>query len=190
VNKTGRTESKKSRKTLILGIGNPILKDDRAGCLLVQLLRRHVSSPDVELRETGLAGLNLVEILAGFDSAIVIDAIQSGGVPGEVYCLQPKDFHTEKVNRYDQHSTGLLPALELGKSLGWPMPEDVTIVAIEAGDVANFGEELTPDVEKAIPVALKIILELLDERQQQPREKRGKMKFFKGRGERWSLNQK
>ena len=168
MSKTGRAGSKKSARTLVLGIGNPILRDDRVGCLLVQLLRRHVSSPDVELRETGLAGLNLVEALAGFDSAIVIDAIQSGGVPGEVYCLKPEDFHIEKVSRYDQHSTGLLPALELGKSLGWPMPEDVTIVAIEAGDVDSFGEELTPDVAKAIPVALKIILELLEGRSEPP----------------------
>ena len=168
MNKTGRAGSEKCARTLILGVGNPILKDDGAGRLLVQLLRRHVSSTDVELRETGLAGLNLVEALSGFDSAIVIDAIQSGGVPGEVYCLRPEDFHTAKISRYDQHSTGLLPALELGKSLGWSMPEDVTIVAIEAGDVAHFGEELTPDVAKAIPVALKIILELLEGRLIQP----------------------
>ncbi len=190
MSKAGRAGSEKGARTLILGVGNPILRDDGAGRLLVQLLRRHVSSTEVELRETGLAGLNLVEALSGFDSAIVVDAIQSGGVPGEVYCLRPEDFHTEKVSRYDQHSTGLLPALELGKSLGWPMPEDVTIVAIEAGDVANFGGELTPAVKKAIPAALDLILELLDERQQQPRETRGKMKFFKEREERWSLNQK
>lgn len=168
MSKTGRAGSEKGARTLILGVGNPILRDDGAGRLLVQLLRRHVSSTNVELRETGLAGLNLVEALSGFNSAIVIDAIQSGGVPGEVYCLRPEDFHVARVSRYDQHSTGLLPALELGKSLGWPMPEDVTIVAIEAGDVAHFGEELTPDVAKAIPVALKIILELLEGRLRQP----------------------
>jgi len=168
VSKIGRTGSEKSARTLILGVGNPILRDDGAGRLLVQLLRRHVSSTEVELRETGLAGLNLVEALSGFDSAIIIDAIQSGGVPGKVYCLRPEDFHTARVSRYDQHSTGLLPALELGKSLGWPMPEDVTIVAIEAGDVAHFGEELTPEVARAVPVALKVILELLEGRLKQP----------------------
>ncbi len=168
MSKIGRTGSEKSARTLILGVGNPILRDDGAGRLLVQLLRRHVSSTEVELRETGLAGLNLVEALSGFDSAIIIDAIQSGGVPGKVYCLRPEDFHTARVSRYDQHSTGLLPALELGKSLGWPMPKDVTIVAIEAGDVAHFGEELTPEVARAVPVALKVILELLEGRLKQP----------------------
>ncbi len=158
---TTRTEAEKNRKTLILGIGNPILRDDGVGHLLVQMLRRRFSGPNIEFQETSLAGLNLAELLAGFRSAIIIDAIQSGGIPGEVYCLRPQDFNRQKVNPHDQHRTGLLPALELGKSLGWPMPEDVTIVAIEAEDATSFGDDLTPDVEKAIPVALKTVLELL-----------------------------
>jgi len=130
--------------------------------------------PGIELQETSLAGLNLAELLVGFDSAIIIDAIQSGGIPGEIYCLKPRDFHIKSVSQYDQHSTGLLQALELGKSLGWPIPDDVTIVAIEAEDLTSFGDDLTPAVAKAVPAALKIILGLLDERQEQPRETRGK----------------
>lgn len=170
VGKIRDTEVKKSPRTLILGIGNPILRDDRVGHLLVQILRSRFSGPGIEFQETSKAGLNLAELLAGFDSAIVIDAIQNGGIPGEVYCLKPRAFSSQKANQSDQHRTGLLQALELGKSLGWPMPEDVTIVAIEAEDATSFGEDLTPAVEKAIPVALDKILHLLESRQEQPDE--------------------
>ncbi len=166
------TETERNRKTLILGIGNPILRDDRVGHLLVQILRSRFSSPDIEFQETSLAGLNLAELLAGFDSAIVIDAIRNDGIPGEVYCLKPQGFGSQKANQNDQHRTGLLQALELGKSLGWLMPEDVTIVAIEAGDATSFGEDLTRAVEKAIPVALDKILSLLESRQERPDETR------------------
>lgn len=171
VNKTKRTEIKTSTRTLILGIGNPILRDDRVGHFLIQELRSRFSSPGIELQETSFAGLNLAELLLGFDSVIIIDAIQSGGVPGAVYCLKPRDFHTKSVNHYGQHGTGLLQAMELGKALGWPMPEDVTIVAIEAEDLTSFGDDLTPAVAKAVPTALKIILELLDGQHEQPCEK-------------------
>lgn len=171
VNKTKNTETKTSTRTLILGIGNPILRDDRVGHFLIQELRHRFSSPGIELQETSLAGLNLAELLSGFDSVIIIDAIQSGGVPGTVYCLKPRDFHAKSVNQYDQHGTGLLQALELGKALGWPMPEDVTIVAIEAEDVTSFGDDLTPAVAKAVPAALKIILELFDGQHEQPGKK-------------------
>ena len=160
-------EMKKSARTLILGIGNPILRDDRVGHLLVQLLRTRLSNPDIELQETSLAGLNLAELLSGFDFAIIIDAIQSGGTPGKVYCLEPQDLHTRNVTRYDQHSTGVLQALELGKALGWPMPETVALVAIEAEDTANFGDDLTPSVAEAVPVALNLVLELLAKQQEQ-----------------------
>jgi len=171
---TTHTETERNRKTLILGIGNPILRDDGVGHLLVQILRGRFSNPDIEFQETSLAGLNLAELLAGFDSAIIIDAIQSGGIPGEVYCLKPRVSSSQKANQNDQHRTGLFQALELGKSLGWPMPEDVTIVAIEARDATSFGEDLTPAVEKAIPVALEKILHLLESRQELPDETRVK----------------
>jgi len=52
------------------------------------------------------------------------------------------------------------------------MPEDVTIVAVEAGDATSFGEDLTRAVEKAIPVALDKILSLLESRQGRPDETR------------------
>jgi len=167
MHKAKHTGREKNTKTLVLGIGNPILKDDRVGHLVVKLLRSRLSNPDVELQETSLAGLNLAEFLAGFDFAIIIDAIQSGGIPGKIYCLKPRDLYTRSVNQYDQHSTGLLQAIELGKALGWPMPEDVAIVAIEAEDAANFGSDLTPAVAEAIPAASKIVLELLDKRREQ-----------------------
>ena len=167
VDKTEPAEIKKNARTLILGIGNPILRDDRVGYLLVQLLRNRLSNPDIELQETSSVGLNLAELLSGFDFAIIVDAIQSGGSPGEVYCLKPQNLQARSVNRYDQHSTGLLQALELGKALGWPMPEDVAIVAIEAEDAANFGDDLTPSVAEAIPAALKMVLELLNKQREQ-----------------------
>ena len=160
MNKTKPAETEKNHKTLVLGIGNPILRDDGVGHFLIQKLRSRVSSPAIVLQETSLAGLNLAEFFVGFKSAVVIDAIQSGNTPGAVYCLKPEDFNVQ-LNQNDLHGAGLLQALELGKSLGWPMPQDVTIVAVEAGDASNFGDDLTPEVEKAIPVALEKIENLL-----------------------------
>jgi hydrogenase maturation protease len=162
VSKTVTVETEKNHKTLVLGIGNPILRDDRVGHLLLQILRGRISSPDIVFQETSLAGLDLAEFFVGFKSAVVIDAIQSGGTPGAVYCLKPEDFAV-RLNRSDLHRIGLLQALELGKSLGWPMPQDVTIVAVEAGDAGSFGDDLTPEVAKAIPVALEKIENLLSD---------------------------
>ena len=105
-----------------------------------------------------------MELLAGFDRAIIIDAIQSGGTPGEVQWLTPQDFNVNDTDVYSQHSIGLLQALELGKDLAQPMPEEIAIVAIEAEDVTSFGEDLTSEVEKAVSMTLEQILLRLNER--------------------------
>jgi hydrogenase maturation protease len=127
------------------------------------MLRSRISSPGIEFQETSLAGLSLAEFLVGFKSAVIIDAIQAGGVPGAVYCLKQEDFDSQSASKNDPHRTGLLQALELGRKLGWSMPQDVTIVAIEAGDISSFGDDLTPEVEKAVPEALEKIESLLGE---------------------------
>lgn len=149
-------------KTLILGTGNPILRDDGIGPRIVQELEGLISTPEVTLRQTSLAGMSLVELLIGFDRVIVIDAIQTGGKPGEVYRLTPDSF-TSTQDFASHHSVGLLQAVELGKKLDQPMPREMLIVAIEAKDVSNFGEGFTPEVENAIPLAVEQVLAELKE---------------------------
>ncbi len=79
-------------KTLVLGMGNPILRDDRIGLRVLEELEGLFFDSDVTLRTSTLAGMNLLECLIGFDRAILVDAIQTGGEPGSVYRLSPQDF--------------------------------------------------------------------------------------------------
>jgi len=149
---------------LILGLGNSILSDDGIGPRLVQELRGKISDPEVELRETSLSGLSLLEAISGFSYVIVIDAVQSGGSPGQIYWLAPEDIDDQGDYAYLHHNMGLLKMLELGKNLSLPVPEEISILAIEAEDVSTFGEDLTPEVEKAIPAAVKLVLSEIDKR--------------------------
>lgn len=143
---------------MILGIGNMILRDDGIGPRLIQELRNIISDPDIALRETSLSGINLMELLTGFDHAIIIDAIQTGARPGEIHWLAASDFATQHGDVSSNHNMNLFQAIELGRDLGEPMPKEITIVAIEAENVTDFGEALTLEVESTIPVALEQIL--------------------------------
>ena len=152
-------------RTLILGLGNSILRDDGVGPRLVQELRGKISDPTVELRETSLSGLNLLESISGFGYVIVIVAVQSGGTPGQIYWLTPEDIGDQGEYAYLHHNMGFLKMLELGKNLSLPVPEEISILAIEAEDVSTFGEDLTPEVEKVIPAAVKLVLSEIAKRQ-------------------------
>ena len=144
-------------KTLVLGIGNPILKDDGIGLRVVQKLEGSFSDPGVTFLQTTLAGLNLLDLLSGFDRAIIVDAIQTGGRLGQVYRFSPQDFMTRHEFPY-LHNIDFFQTLLLGRMLTENMPEKVVIVAIEVKDVSDFGEGLTPEVESAIPDAVDLVL--------------------------------
>jgi hydrogenase maturation protease len=148
-------------KTLILGLGNPILSDDGVGCRVAMALKDMLQEPGVDVLEAGLAGLDFLDILAGYDRAIIIDAIQTGaGVPGQIYRLEPEIF-ADTRHTGTPHDVNLATALELGKKLGLPLPQQITIFAIEVKDVTSFGEKCTPEVAQAIPTCANMILQEL-----------------------------
>ncbi len=67
-------------KTLVLGLGNDILCDDGAGLYVARELKKTLANrKDFSVAEASLAGLGLLDLLAGYDKAIVIDAIQTRG---------------------------------------------------------------------------------------------------------------
>jgi hydrogenase maturation protease len=146
-------------KTLVLGLGNPILSDDGVGIRVAQEVREKLNDPQVTVAETSGAGLSLLDSIVGYDKVILIDAIQTKeGQAGQVYRMGTEDFPSAKYFP-SPHQINLLTALELGKILNLAMPQEITIFAVEARDITSFSEKCTPEVEKAIPEVVKMVLE-------------------------------
>jgi hydrogenase maturation protease len=141
-------------RTLVLGLGNPLLRDDSVGLRVVRALRPALEGmPDLEIAEDYHGGLRLMERLVGYDRAIIVDAIRSGAPVGTCHLLSPLDMPTR--HSASSHDVDLTTALDLGRYSGAHLPrnEDVLLVAVEVADVETFGEDLTPGVEAAIPEA-------------------------------------
>jgi len=148
-------------KTLVLGLGNLILSDDGAGIRVAQEVGKQLNDPQITVSETSAAGLSLLDSIVGYDKVIIIDAIQTKkGQAGQIYRMKSEDFSFAK-HFSSPHQTNLVTALELGKMLGLAMPQKITIFAVEAKDIASFSEKCTPEVERAIPEAVKMVLEEL-----------------------------
>ncbi len=149
-------------RTLVLGLGNPIVSDDSVGLRVAAELRSHLGGADgVEVDEDYWGGLRLMERMIGYDRAVVIDAIQTGAPPGTIHRLQVDDLPTQRSA--SAHDANLPTALALGRQAGMHLPPDdaVALVGIEAVDILNFGERLTPEVEAAIPRAVALVLDIL-----------------------------
>jgi len=148
-------------KTLVLGIGNPILSDDGVGIRVAQEVGKKLNDPHITVAETSAAGLSLLDSIVGYDRVIIIDAVQTEkGQAGQIYRMKPEDFSFAK-HFSSPHQINLVTALELGKMLDLAMPRKITIFAVEAKDITSFSEECTPEVEQAIPEVLKLVLQEL-----------------------------
>lgn len=168
---SGSVQSPVAPRTLVLGLGNPILRDDGVGWRVVEEVQARgapvrtpygatTSTDGVEFDWVALGGLALMERLVGYERVVLVDAIRTrDGQPGTVYRLSLDDLPTLNANAV--HDATLKAALELGRRLGAVLPDDVTIIAVEAADVLSFGEGLSPAVEAAIPVAADLVFQTL-----------------------------
>jgi len=149
-------------KTLILGMGNPILSDDGAGIRVAQEVGEKLNDPQITVAETSGAGLSLLDSIVGYDKVIIIDSIQTKeGNTGQIYRMGPEDFSFTK-HFSSPHQINLATALELGNVLDLAMPQKITIFAVEAKDITTFSEKCTPAVEQAIPEVVKMVLQELN----------------------------
>jgi len=150
-------------KTLILGLGNPLITDDSVGLRVARELKPRLDRrPDVEVDEDYWGGLRLMERMVGYDRAVVVDAICTGAPPGTIHRLRPTDMPTQKSA--SAHDVNLPTALAFGRQGGLLLPADdqIVLVGIEAADVLTFAEQCTPEVEAAIPRAVGDVLQVID----------------------------
>jgi hydrogenase maturation protease len=166
-------------KTLIIGLGNPILGDDGVGWAVAEQVRTALShrtpsaldslesgEVDIEVDNASLGGLSLMERLTGAERVILIDSIFTGlKTVGTVSQFTLSDLPDRSAGHSaSAHDTSLRNALNVGRSMNIDLPEDgnVFIVAIEAANVYDFSQELSPAVARAVPQAIKTVLDLLD----------------------------
>ncbi|MEW6684661.1 MAG: hydrogenase maturation protease [Candidatus Edwardsbacteria bacterium] len=138
-------------KTLILGIGNPILSDDSIGLIVVRRLKEE-KIKNIEVKETTTTGLDLLELMRGYRNLIAIDAMKTGKFPpGIVVELKREDIACA-LHLVDSHTIDFFTALELGRKLHpAEMPKKIVIFGIEVSNTTTFSENLTPLLQKKLP---------------------------------------
>jgi len=144
--------------SVIIGLGNDILSDDAVGPAVARLVHARLPISSAELREAAVGGIALVEMLAGFRKAVIVDAIlTSGGRAGDCYLLDLAESPPSRRTAMT-HEIGLLEGLEFGRRAGLPLPEVLRVYAVEVADPHTFGTEMTPEVRAAVPrVAARIL---------------------------------
>jgi hydrogenase maturation protease len=161
-------------KTLLIGLGNPILGDDGVGWVVAEQVRSALSHPaagipdpqTVDVDTASLGGLSLMERLTGYERVILVDAIFTGTQPvGAVSQFLLDDLPDLSAGHSaSAHDTSLRNALHVGREMDILLPtdENVTVITIEAEAVYDFSQELSPAVAAAVPLATKKVLEMIN----------------------------
>jgi hydrogenase maturation protease len=151
-------------RTLILGIGNSILGDDGIGVCVAQELSAQIKNENIDVRDVSVDGLNLLEIIIGYDKLVVVDAIMTKeGEVGDIYRLKPERIGDPSRSAISPHHFNLATTLEIGKKL-FPneMPEEVIVYAVKAEDVTGVTEKMTKKMMEAVPEVVRLVIEELD----------------------------
>lgn len=169
----------------VLCLGNEIVSDDAVGPVVAEQLRRRLAqvgallptptSGDpavtvdawelprlgpVELVETALTGMYLLDFVIGASRLIVVDsAVTGAAASGTVMELTERDLDGPRGS--SAHYIGLLETLDMARALGLGVPPDVTIVAVEAGDYWTIGGRMTAAVEASVPVVVERTMALI-----------------------------
>jgi len=138
---------------LVLGLGNDVLTDDAVGLRVARAAAALLAGrPDAVVRETAEMGLALLDEIVGFESLVIVDAIQTGQAPaGTIHEFGAGELDGRRLSA--PHFLGVGETLFLGQRLGLPMPRMVRIIAIEAGDPFTLGSTMTPAVEAVVGTA-------------------------------------
>lgn len=146
-------------KTLILGLGNPILTDDAAGLQAARRLHSLLGRGEIDLVEAATAGLQSVQLLLGYDRAVIIDVMPDPERVGSLRRLSLEELgHPSSPVT---HGIGLGRALQWAREAGLAVPASVEIYAIAVKDPWTFGEGLSPEVEAALPTVVQQIADEL-----------------------------
>ncbi len=151
-------------KIIVIGLGNPILGDDGVGWKVAEgISKLELFRSRVDFDCLAVGGLALMERLVGYDRVILVDAIQTGDkTPGTVILTQLNDIpERDFASLTSAHDASLQTALKLGREMGYQLPEQIDIIGIETRRIYEVSEELSPEIDAAVPQAIRIACEFL-----------------------------
>jgi hydrogenase maturation protease len=142
-------------KTIVLGVGNQILGDDGVGIHVVKELKKQIKDPNITLDDAVTGGMNLLDLLLGYDKAIIIDAVKTNdGQTGDVKRIPLSNFST--MHSCNPHDVSLIEAIEMAKKMGEDkIPKEIIVIGILMKEIpCEFGEKLSEKISSAVPKAI------------------------------------
>lgn len=141
------------KKIGIIGLGNPLQKDDGIGILLLEKLSqiKEELPVNIKLIDGGTGGMNLLHDLARFDKILIIDAVNLNQRPGDTKFFDINDIVSKKISLGNStHESDFTKIIQLSKNLD-EAPDKIFVFGIQPKDV-SFDQNLSEDLAEKLDI--------------------------------------
>lgn len=144
-----------SGKTVVVGIGNVLLKDEGIGVHVVREMGRMNLPDSVELVDVGTSTLDLLSYIEDAEKLIIVDALEGGEEPGTIYRFTPEELILKEETPDSAHLLGPMDTLRMAKRLGC-QPSTV-IIGVEP-EAIDWGMDLSPHLGRRMTQIVKAVM--------------------------------
>ncbi len=139
----------------IIGVGNPLMRDDGFGPRVIEALQRRGVPEGVEAVDAGVGGVTLVGLLEGVARVLLIDAVRMGAPPGALRMFPLKGGGTKQPAHFSLHETRLRSVVDFADALG--IRPEIVVLGVEP-EAVEAGLGLSLAVEGAVAEAIELVL--------------------------------
>ena len=153
-----------AQRIVILGIGNPLKKDEGVGVRVAEeIMERYELPATVDIVDAGTMGMSMLPFFDTYDVMLVADAVDGTDLPpGTVVLMTPDEVAPNQVmhSLHDMRFPDVIAAADL---IGYEV--EAVIVGVQVGEISEDAQiGLTPAVEAAVPQVVEALMGLLAER--------------------------
>jgi hydrogenase maturation protease len=136
------------KDTVIIGIGNILLKDDGVGVHVIKELENEKLPSTTLLVDGGTSTLDTLGFFLDYKRVIIVDCLRAGLKPGTIYKIKPEDIKNYKKENLSIHDVQILDVAKMANMMGrYPQ---IVIFGIEPEEIA-LGLEMTDTMISKVP---------------------------------------
>jgi len=144
-------------KTVVIGLGSPLMADDGLGiAALHELATRWAFSPSVELIDGGTWGMQLLPEIEDADRLLLVDAVNVGKRPGDRVRLERDELPIYFSQHISPHQIDLREVLAAAELRG-TLPDETVVIGMQP-DALILSAVLSAAVQAHMDEMLEMVL--------------------------------
>jgi len=125
---------------VVLGVGNVLEEDDGVGIYACAYLNTNYTfTPEIEIINGGVEGINLLNLFMEHDRIIILDTINLEDEAGSIYNIPSYELSGYGLNSGGAHEVGVMQCLDMIELMGHSLPESNVIGIIPKSITFRMG---------------------------------------------------